>query len=189
MYHIKDDKRAKTSAGLIYEGLKKCMREKPFEKITISDIQRESTVGRATFYRNFDGLIDVLYWQCDCSFREMATLFLESKEYQKMKAGMLLCFFDYWTERSEILEQLLTVSRVDIIYDCHLKNSFSITEFYNNVQPLPHVDYEYFMALRSGVLIGMLLVWIKRGKMENPAQLRRILSEQIDFIKKSRFYI
>lgn len=189
MYHIKEDKRAKTSARLIYEGLKKCMLKKPFEKITISDIQRESTVGRATFYRNFDGLIDVLYWKCDCCFQEMASMFLVNEAYQSNRAGMLNCFFDYWSKNSEILEQLLSINRIDIIYECHYKNSFGITEFFTQIQPFPDMDYEYFMALRSGVFIAMLLVWIKRGKKESLSQLRSIFSEQIDFIRTSQFDI
>ncbi len=50
MYHIKQDKRAQTSVELICTGLKQCLREKSFENITISDIQRISGVSRSTFY-------------------------------------------------------------------------------------------------------------------------------------------
>ena len=54
MYHIKEDKRAKASVELICDGLKSCLKEKSFESVTISDIQRVSGVSRSTFYRNFD---------------------------------------------------------------------------------------------------------------------------------------
>lgn len=54
MYHIKEDKRAKASVELICDGLKRCLKEKSFESVTISDIQRVSGVSRSTFYRNFD---------------------------------------------------------------------------------------------------------------------------------------
>ena len=69
MYHIKNDKRAQTSAELICAGLLACMREKPFARITITDVQRASTVSRSTFYRNFDGLEDVLALLCDRGFQ------------------------------------------------------------------------------------------------------------------------
>ncbi|CEN21131.1 AcrR family transcriptional regulator [[Clostridium] sordellii] len=71
MYCIKNDMRSIKSAELIYLGLKKCLKEKPFEKITITDIQNASTVGRATFYRNFDSIEDVLYWKCSQKFSEV----------------------------------------------------------------------------------------------------------------------
>lgn len=44
MYHIKEDKRAKASVELICDGLKRCLKEKSFESVTISDIQRVSGV-------------------------------------------------------------------------------------------------------------------------------------------------
>ena len=38
----------------ITDGLLELMGEKPFEKITVSDIVRRAEVGRASFYRHFD---------------------------------------------------------------------------------------------------------------------------------------
>ena len=64
MYHIKNDKRARASTELICAGLLACMKEKPFARITITDVQRASTVSRSTFYRNFDCLEDVLALLC-----------------------------------------------------------------------------------------------------------------------------
>jgi AcrR family transcriptional regulator len=189
MYHIKEDKRAQASCNLIYQGLSKCMNEKSFSQITINDIQRLSTVSRSTFYRNFDSLIDVLYWQCDCGFKDMSSLFLETEFFHHKKGGLLLCFFEFWTKRSLILEQLLSINRIDIIYECHLKNSLRISEYFQKLQPLPDTDYDYFMGVRTGVFIGMLMVWINHEKKETPAQLLHILSQQMDFIRHSQFYI
>lgn len=70
MYHIKEDKRAKASVELICDGLKRCLKEKSFESVTISDIQRVSGVSRSTFYRNFDRIEDVLALMCDRVFVE-----------------------------------------------------------------------------------------------------------------------
>ncbi|MCR3761566.1 TetR/AcrR family transcriptional regulator C-terminal domain-containing protein [Clostridium felsineum] len=189
MYHIKEDKRAKTSANMIYQGLSYCLKKKTFDKITITDIQQASTVGRATFYRGFDHLIDVLHWQCDCCFQDMTTIFFKNEVYKHKKEGLLLCFLDYWTEHSTILEQLLSINRVDIIYACHQKNSLTILDFFGKLQPLPNTSYEYFITIRSSIFIGILLVWIKHGKKETSSQLLHIISKQIDFIKDSYFYI
>lgn len=49
MYHIKEDKRAKASVELICDGLKRCLKEKSFESVTISDIQRVSGVADQRF--------------------------------------------------------------------------------------------------------------------------------------------
>ena len=73
MYHIKNDKRAQASSELICAGLLACMKEKPFARITITDVQHASTVSRSTFYRNFDCLEDVLALLCDRGFQAVFT--------------------------------------------------------------------------------------------------------------------
>ncbi len=54
MYHISNDKRIKQSSELIWNGLLKCLESKPFENITITDLQKTSGVAKTTFYRSFD---------------------------------------------------------------------------------------------------------------------------------------
>ena len=60
MYHISKDKRAVQSSELIYKGLLECIKKKPFDQITVSDLQKVSGVARTTFYRAFDNISDVL---------------------------------------------------------------------------------------------------------------------------------
>lgn len=60
MYHIKNDKRAEKSAKLICDAMLQLISTKSFSEITVSDIQRVSSVSRSTFYRCFDCLADVL---------------------------------------------------------------------------------------------------------------------------------
>lgn len=79
MYHIKEDIRAERSALMLYEGLMSILKDKKLNKITVSDISKASTVGRATFYRNFDEIIDILYWRCDTEFSRVLRGFTESK--------------------------------------------------------------------------------------------------------------
>ena len=72
MYHIKSDKRAQTSAQLIGDAMLELLKARAFDDISVSDIQRQSTVGRATFYRLFDNTVDVLSWLCNQIFDTMA---------------------------------------------------------------------------------------------------------------------
>jgi len=71
LYHIKSDKRARTSAAMLYESLMACMEVKSFEKISITELVDRATVGRSTFYRNFDEIADILYWKCDQQLSDM----------------------------------------------------------------------------------------------------------------------
>lgn len=44
------------------EALKKAMKKKPFQKITVSELIRECNVNRKTFYYHFEDIYDLLKW-------------------------------------------------------------------------------------------------------------------------------
>ena len=106
MYHIKQDKRAEASVELICEAVMELLREKSFDEITISDVQRRSTVSRSTFYRNFDNLEDVLELLCDRGF-------------DKITAGdgapVYIRVFHYWFNNPVVLKALVNTGRTDIL--------------------------------------------------------------------------
>ena len=91
MYHIKNDKRARASTELICAGLLACMKEKPFARITITDVQRASTVSRSTFYRNFDCLEDVLALLCDRGFQAVFSEYNALPRRSCRSAGRTFC--------------------------------------------------------------------------------------------------
>ena len=71
MHHVKNDKRSQTSANAIYEALLKLLKSNSFDTITVSSICEASNISRATFYRNFDILEDVLAWYGDLLIRKL----------------------------------------------------------------------------------------------------------------------
>jgi len=107
VYHIKEDKRAQASVELICDGLKRCLKEKSFESVTISDIQRVSGVSRSTFYRNFDRIEDVLALMCDRVFEEA---FLS--DYANISEAV----FRTWFRHQELIETIVGIDRGDMLY-------------------------------------------------------------------------
>jgi AcrR family transcriptional regulator len=90
MYHIADDRRARRSASMVADGLMACLREKTLAKVRIADITGAAGVGRATFYRLFDGVDDVLRWRCDAVFADIVA---GIGEHEIRDAGDVLIFF------------------------------------------------------------------------------------------------
>lgn len=188
MYHIKNDKRSKTSANLIYNALEECLKKKPFDKITITDIQNTSTVGRSTFYRNFDSLIDVLKWKSDESFEDLFQSFIQKVEKDE-NVQLIPYFFEYWFHNSDILELLLSIHHQDIIYNSFLSKSEMITNYYKETIDFPQDHFDYFIAIRIGIFISILMTWIKNGKKETPKEITNILLEQRTFISQSNILL
>ena len=189
MFHIKNDKRSAKSAHLIYEGLLFCLQEKTLDKITITDIQQASFVSRSTFYRHFDSIADVLYWKCDCCFRQVLREYTPPADKASTYYHFMKYFLEYWVNNSQILEILLKINRVDIIFACHISNMPLLTEkiALNTATSIP--NSKYFIGIRAGIMLGVLITWLENGKQETAEQVFAILQEQFDFIKSNDLFL
>lgn len=191
MYHINDDKRCRKSCILIYKALTSLISEKPFDKITITDIQERSYVGRATFYRNFDTLTDVLIMKSDEESLGMASDYLkllkETGQKNDEGFGIVAFFFSYWQVNTEIIEILLRINRIDILYN-------SLTNAYKNLADtiFPELDvesedYKYLIAMKISIGVGFLTKWISEGKTKTVDELIKII--QNGFQTASKYLI
>ena len=186
MYHVKDDKRAQISAEMIYTGLMKCLKKKPLSELTVIEIVKSARVGRATFYRNFDSPIDVLHMKCDACFQEVLSGFLH--EYEKGLQGrndLLVYFFRYWMDHSDLLDALTNAKRTDIIYDCHLRHSNMITAVFFPQMDMQSEEYIYFISVRTGILTSILMAWGKTGRKKTPEELIPLMTGYLEETMKS----
>lgn len=187
MYHLKEDVRAEKSAELLYEALTRCMAQKEFNKITISELSKESTVSRATFYRNFDEVIDILYWKCDRLFQSVLTTFVASEPDLSQADGLINYVFSFWMKHTDILEILIERGRVDIIYNSFLNNAGVVMEYLSKKLHLPEWNTRYFISTRVGIFVGVFQAWITGGKQESVKDLTRILNQQVIAVRNTGF--
>lgn len=103
-----------------------------------ADIQRISSVGRATFYRNFDTMVDVLYWKCDLEYKKVMESYTNMISHDNNEYEFLTFFFNYWMEHYEILDILIRIGRYDIISQCHYNNAPIL---YNYFKDNMHVQF------------------------------------------------
>lgn len=183
MYHISNDKRARQSSELIYNGLLECIKKKPFDQITISDMQKASGVARTTFYRAFDNISDVLFWKCDACFYDALCNFNSSEFPSELELARH--YFSYWMEHSDILVLLIEINRQDIIYACHMKNAKALEQSFGALPGLDETNARYFMAIRTGVTISVLKAWLDGGKKETTEELMKIIEKQFEFLNTS----
>lgn len=156
MYHIKPEKRTRASAELIIEAVLRLMQEKPFDQITIMDVQRASSVSRSTFYRAFDRMEDVLELLCDQGFAEA---------FRVRGRSIPEAVFRYWSKNSLVLETLVQIHRPDILYSSLRRSAASLEEMRGLVQD--QNQYDYFAAIISSGMMGILTAWVEHGKTES----------------------
>ena len=161
MYHIKPDKRAQTSVKLICAGLRQCLKEKSFESITISDIQRVSSVSRSTFYRNFDRIEDVLALMCDNVFEEA---------FSSGYANISEAVFRTWFRHDDMVETVVGIGRSDLLYSSLRRCADSLRS------SLPDMgqagSFDYLVSIISSAMMGIMVTWVERGKRESEEELK-----------------
>lgn len=165
MYHIKNDKRAHASAELICSGLLELIKTVPFEQITISDIQRVSTVSRSTFYRNFDCIEDVLMLLCDRGFD--AALKRAGETGEEIRVAV----FHYWFENASLLETIVKIHRTDILVESLRRSEEIKLKFRPYIKD--EMVFDYFSGVIASAMVGILSTWIEHGRVETEEEVMR----------------
>lgn len=165
MYHIKEDKRSKKSLNLILQAFDRCLEIHPFKDMTITEVCHESTVSRATFYRLFDNLEDIIIYKCE----------LLAEEFSKSIAGCSVYevqskFFSKWMDNISLLKIIEELHRTEIIYDCHQKYMKQL-QTDNQYAGLSNEFTEYHFAILTSTLVASLIIWCNHGCKENADQL------------------
>ncbi len=151
--------------------LKKRLKEKPLDKITIKDICDGCGVNRQTFYYHFQDIYDLIEW------------IYTSAEYQILDENMtlltwedaLMQIFDYALQEKEfVIATYHSLSRE------HLEN-FLYRETY---RPLHYIikehcadisiqdkDIAFLADFYKYAFVGIVLEWVRKGMKEDPAPL------------------
>lgn len=169
MYHIADDKRAKTSASLIADGLLNCLRKKGFSSISISDINRASLVSRSTFYRLFDNITDVISYLCDSMFEEIIQEFSTRNWGEKDNPTIL--FLDNIMKHSLLIDILVKENQSGILYNTHLKYISYFYKYFFRSTSLTTEEETYAAGVLSSLLCSVITTWCKAGKKGSAEQL------------------
>lgn len=144
--------------------------EKPYDKITITEICKGANLVRETFYRNFSSKEAIIKHILDHKFDELR----ESHSSKSDMSDFFIHYFTYWKDERDFLIFLI---------DNHL---FSIMINKTIEQIYKRIDSEignsesektknYIASIYSGALNNLLLCWVKNDFEETPEEMNRIL--------------
>ncbi len=170
MYHIKSDKRSRASAEEIASGLNRILKSEPLHTVTVTRIHQETGVSRATFYRLFDSVEDVLIYQCDQLVQKaMDNYSVEhvASPYESIR-GIMAMGFEYHA----LLEALVANKRMDLIYEYTARRLFT----HQTIGPFIRADMDetavdYFLSNISMAMVATLTTWTRRGCVETPEEV------------------
>lgn len=136
--------------------------EKDWSKLTVSELIEKSGVARASFYRNFksvDELIDYGIQQMTLHFHEGKTY--RDEDYHGREA--MLYKFRFYQEHAEVVlafhRARMSVTLLDLITDCEIDACGDMP-----VNSISKYELYYF----SGAFYNMMLCWLENGTKETP---------------------
>lgn len=150
MYHIPNDKRAMNSASALSDGLVEIMKKKTIVEITIKDITIASGVSRATFYRLFDNIVDILFWKID--FIMIQAIDNVKKIEDSNFKTVFYEFARYWDCHRDLIDGLIKSDRTDIFYEVHTKHLEEIKEYMLKNKELEGKKIEYLAELLATLI-------------------------------------
>ena len=178
MYHVSTDKRAVKSAELIWEGLEKCLEEKELKKIRIADINEKSYISRATFYRLFDSIEDVLVYRCDKVFDSVVS---EIGAFSSTM-DMFLFFIERWLEQKTLLRAIAENNMTNLIYATHMKNKEIVKRVYIREAEITEADADYLISILTSILPAVMNTWYEHGKKESAEEIYEVVKKSVSIM-------
>lgn len=181
MYHIKRDKRSERSAQLICAGLQQCLLKKEFKRLTIADILTASTVGRATFYRLFDSINDVLVYECDQLFQHNVYPIDTNETVERILLRQIKLFMDH----DVLLETLIESQQIETIYNSQREQIKRVSALFGGIDHYPLAQSDFFLSHLTYLIVSTLVTWVKHDKRETAEELLKNLKTFVDLLSQS----
>jgi len=177
LYHIKDDKRTDVTTKLIQEALSALILENEWGCFTVTSLAERAKVGRATFYRSFDSVEDVLQFQVDHSMEDLFSFIMEGirRLPSFYETDIYRLFFQYWSIHDQLLILLQKSCQQEMFKTRLMRLYRENLSFVQEVLQIQESHWPYFVVLRCSILAEGLFEWIKKGKKESPEEISRIL--------------
>ena len=152
------------------DALLRAMKEKSFEKITVTEITEAAGVNRSTWFRNFESKDEALTFKLVLLWYQWAGKH-GMRDCRRYTAENVEDFFAFNASIQPVLETIYHAEQLPCVYDafCHVMSAKSETT--------PAQAYE--ARFYSYGLFGLLDEWIGRGFCETPQQLAEMLREMM----------
>ncbi|MFQ3230402.1 TetR/AcrR family transcriptional regulator [Reinekea sp.] len=172
LYRNSTDKRVKQTSAKLFDSIGHLLESKKFDDIGIKEISALAGIGRATFYRNFDYVEDVLKLRLDEEFIALSTQVEPSRHNSLVN---LEPFFAFWINNSEILQILIKADKWSIFTSkFNAEAQGPIIELSMHIKHDPRFD-EYLHTILSGIITSTLQTWVARGMQETSQELCQMI--------------
>lgn len=171
------DPRSVRARHALQNALIELLKEKPYQKITVTDIARKADLARHTFYNHFEIKDDLLEYYLDSVINELFS-YAEQIDYGgntneesfERNKEIWLKYFQIWKDNAKILSILNSIN-LDIFLIKRMRqylNNYINKNFIKTNQSLDSTLIKYALSHNSYAVIGVLMEWINEGMHQPP---------------------
>lgn len=162
---------SQTTKRALSASLQKMLRQRPLNKITVTDIAEDCSVSRMTFYYHFKDIYDLIDW----TLNDNAAHILEKcKGADSSKQILLTILRSLQEKKAELTNLMRSVQQEEIetyLYKMiHSVMEGSLSQQSINLSITPE-DRAFVLDFYTYASVGLLLAWVKSGMETDPEQL------------------
>ena len=157
---------------LLGKTLQEMMAEKPFEKITVSELTKRCGVNRQTFYYHFETIIDLFQWL----LQEEATPLMEEfkrNPYEWKEAVLHILYFIKENDAA-VLCALRSIENMQVrsFFMDYFREIFSkLFDFICAGLDVDEDFKDFIITLHITGASGLAMQWLESGMKQSPEQL------------------
>lgn len=157
-----------TTKRAIGYAFKDLLKEKRFNKITITDIANNCAINRQTFYYHFQDIKDLVEWLC---IDEVDNILNKNDECEKWEDKFLMIFKVVLKEK-EVVENIYHSVSVEVLRTNLYRLVYPI--IYSEIveeskgKNLREEDKKFITDFYKYAFVSIVLDWIDKGMIENP---------------------
>jgi probable dihydroxyacetone kinase regulator len=150
------------------DSLIKLAREKPFDKITVTDIVNDCGVNRMTFYYHFQDIYDLVNW----ILLDQGTQILEGKtSYETWQEGYKIVLNTMLSNKEIIINAYSSINREMLdryLNSVTFKLMFDVVNEESKGQEISNDNKKFIASFYSYAFVGLTLDWVFKGMKETP---------------------
>jgi len=170
------NRQAIRSRSMLQEALVALLKEKPYQKITITEITERADLARPTFYAHFETKDDLLLSYVDdildVFFIKMGTNLDPFRKQASRELDLYVTFFRQWQQSAEIV-QLIRTADIDMMIINRLRQ-YHVETYHTVIAPqFPELTPSiagYYIDYLTGATFGLLRHWMDE-KMQQPPEV------------------
>lgn len=157
-----------TTKRAIGYAFKDLLKEKSFNKITITDIANNCAINRQTFYYHFQDIKDLVEWLC---IDEVDNILNKNDECEKWEDKFLMIFKIVLKEK-KVVENIYHSVSVEVLRTNLYRLVYPI--IYSEIveeskgKNLREEDKKFITDFYKYAFVSIVLDWIDKGMIENP---------------------